>query len=367
MIKMKIVFLRIGSFSGINKSLLKELNKYYEVIDINVHDAIDPRKFKIKSIYNFLINFFNTFFIYGKDWKLYYTTTPFAFKAMTKYAENKLKEIDYDLILQTQTLFAPSFAKLDKPFYIYLDYTHKCSKEIYKNFTENRNKKHYEKWVSLEQDLLEKATKIFTYNETIKKCLVKEHKIDSKKIKVAGVGVHFDDLPNIKKDYDKDLMLAVTNPGSFRLQGIQVAIDAFKILKEKIKNLKLIIVGYVFNEKFPDIEEYSFMEHSKLIDYYDKSLLFLIPGIMGGVQAVLEAMSRKCICIVGEDNVILHEIVQDEKTGFIIKTNNANDLVKKIQYVISLDSNKIKKISENSYEHIKKNYTWEMVVKKIFS
>lgn len=362
---MKILFLKIGGFSKVNENLIEQLSKFHDVKVIEVHDCIDLRKLSIRSIYNSAINFLITFVNYGKRWKYYYTKTPFIFKAMTKYCEHKLKTEDYDIILQTQTLFAASFDKPKKPYYLYVDYTHRYVLEMRKKFMKERKLFHAKEWEKLEESMLKKVDKIFTYNQYIADHNIsEEYGIDSKKTKRVGVGVNLKNIREIERNYDFKTIMFVTSKGSIKVQGLSTVLKSFEMLNKKYPDTRLKIVGYKLKKDIENVESFGFIPLEKFEKIYENATIFVMPGITGGPQATLEAMSKKCICIGGKNNALLHEIIIDRKTGFEVKPYDSQALAERMEYIIK-NKNKMKKIGEAAYKNLIKKFTWQKVAQNI--
>ncbi|MBU4502855.1 MAG: glycosyltransferase family 4 protein, partial [Nanoarchaeota archaeon] len=330
----------------------------------DAHDAINLKKINLISLYNLIVNFTTTLYLYGKKWKLNYTRIPFAFKAMTKYCEKKLKTQDYDIIFQTQTLFSASFNKPKKPYYLYVDYTYRYSPEIRRTWVKQLKKIPSVEWESLENSVFKKADKIFTYNSVVAKNLSEIYCIDPNKIKTVGVGVNLKDIKEIKRDYDFKTILFVTSEGSIKIQGLSTVIKAFEILNKKYPDTRLKIVGYKLKNDPENVESFGFMPLEKFKKMYEQATIFVMPGLSGGPQSTLEAMSKKCICIGGKNNALLHEIIIDGETGFEVKPYDPQALAERMAYVIN-NKNRIKKIGEAAYKNLIKKFTWQKVAENI--
>ena len=362
---MKILFLKIGGFSKVNENLIEQLSKLHDLKVVEVHDAINPRKLTLIALYNFTINFFITFVNYGKNWKHYYTKTPFIFKAMTKYCEHKLKTEDYDVILQTQTLFAASSRKPKKPYYLYVDYTHRYASEMRTEFIKERKLLHAKEWEKLEENMLKKVDMVFTYNQYIADYNIsEEYGIDPKKTKTVGVGVNLKNIKEIKRNYDFKTIMFVTSKGSIKVQGLITVLKAFEILNKKYTDTRLKIVGYKLKKDPKNVESFGFMPLEKFEKMYEKATIFVMPGISGGPQSTLEAMSKKCICIGGRNNALLHEIIINGKTGFEVKSYDPQALAERMEYILK-NKNRMKKIGEAAYKNMLKKFTWQKVAENI--
>lgn len=104
------------------------------------------------------------------------------------------------------------------------------------------------KWKHKEEEFIKKATKIVTVSEEFKSEVQKRTNLDDSKIMVVPNTVRKSFYENcnidhsiIKKYKDAFVILYLGDTGLRR--GLQTAIEAVVLLKEKISNVKLVIVG----------------------------------------------------------------------------------------------------------------------------
>lgn len=154
-------------------------------------------------------------------------------------------------------------------------------------------------------------------------------------------------------------------------KGMEVIIEAFKVLKNKGINLKLYLAGNGEVDYYKELVIAEGLEENivflgainqiKLVDYMSKCKMFLFVPISreGHPKALIEALACGAPCIVS--NVIGNDQVIDSKNGVLIKPNNTNELVINIERILNNN--------EERYEY-KKNavqsavkYDVNMVVK----
>ena len=59
----------------------------------------------------------------------------------------------------------------------------------------------------------------------------------------------------------------------------------------------------------------------------------------------------------------IYEMMEDKVTGFLIKENDPNDLIKKLTILLE-DENLRKKMGENGNKFVVKKFNWNIIAKK---
>ena len=160
-------------------------------------------------------------------------------------------------------------------------------------------------------------------------------------------------------------------------KGIMLLLGAVKKIKEKLPNIKLVIVGSGPLEK----EIKHFIKHSKLennIEFagwlpgtedvariYNQSKIFVMPSFNeGGPRVNLEAMACKTAVITTRVGLMI-DVIQDNKNGVFVDWR-IEDITEKIINLLK-DENLRQRIAENGYKTVQqferkkmiKNYALE--------
>lgn len=157
----------------------------------------------------------------------------------------------------------------------------------------------------------------------------------------------------------------------FVRKGGPDVVRAFKLLAKKYKNIYLTIVGPVpkhISVNHTRIKQIDFVPREKLIkEYYPRADIFVIipPVVEGFGFAVLEAMSFGLPCIVS--NVCaLPELIENGKNGFVIDAGNFDQLVEKLETLISKGSLR-NKLGEEARKKFEKMFSIEKANKRLLS
>ena len=125
----------------------------------------------------------------------------------------------------------------------------------------------------------------------------------------------------------------------FERKGGALLIEAFKILSEKYSNIRLTIVGQVpknFKVQNKKLKVYDFVPRERLMrEFFPRADIFVLapPKVEGFGFSVLEAISFG-IPVVVSNVCALPELVENGKTGFVVKPGSVNDLVEKLEILI---------------------------------
>lgn len=100
--------------------------------------------------------------------------------------------------------------------------------------------------------------------------------------------------------------------------------------------------------------------------YYKMSDLFVMPSITKNTDiegfgiVFLEANYFK-VPVIGTATAGMYEAIIDEKTGFLIKENDVNDLIDKIIFLYNNES-KRKEMGENGFNRVINDFRWENII-----
>ena len=112
----------------------------------------------------------------------------------------------------------------------------------------------------------------------------------------------------------------------FRLKGGKIALEVFKMLKDKDPKIRAIFISRYpkdIEADYPGIEFHNLLPQKKIYSLLSESNIFLYPSLMDTFGfSILEAMSLgvPTVCLETETTAAIREIVEDDKTGKIIST-----------------------------------------------
>jgi len=167
-------------------------------------------------------------------------------------------------------------------------------------------------------------------------------------------------VANIQKSKQQDLFLSVAEQLSkkniiFYLIGGIVESKYFKQIQPKLKKLH-------------NVKYLGALKHEALMKFYEKlDLLMLLSNDEVLPTVILEAMSLGTL-VLSRNVGGVKEIIQNDKNGFLIPyTINVDDIVRKINDILSMKTSNKKKISQTAIKQIQKKFSLQQKSKKIQS
>ncbi len=156
-------------------------------------------------------------------------------------------------------------------------------------------------------------------------------------------------------------------------KGHTLLIEAAKILKEKMPNLKVAIVGdgelreelqcYVKKNKLEKVV-YFLGYQENITQIYSMLDIIAMPSLWEGLSLVLlEAMSQEKV-VVCSDISNNKEVVIDKKDGVLFSKNNFKELANKIYYYY-INTEELEGIGKNAKRKIMSNFNFNKNIKDI--
>ena len=187
------------------------------------------------------------------------------------------------------------------------------------------------------QNISKKSEKLFLHRNFITNLSFKDYE-DRHDFKIFSVGRLID-----QKNFKKLIELFSDSIFEVNIAGDGPDREALLNYAEK-KNCNLKLLGQI--------------ENKELLKYYTNYKFFLsTSNYEGNPKALLEAMASGCIVFTTKNKNSL-EIIENNKNGFFIESNNISNKVENL-----LENPELaKKIIENGYETIRKNYLIEKII-----
>jgi len=194
------------------------------------------------------------------------------------------------------------------------------------------------------------------------------------KIYTIPHGIDLDKFKTKKLKKKKTIKKNILYVGALReYKGLKYLIKAFPLIKDKIDNVKLTIIGKGDQEKALKrlvnnlnlnefVEFKGFVSEKELIEYYRIADLFVLPSPTieesFGLVA-LEALAMNIPAIV-TSGAGVSEIFEKEKIDGIVNPKNPEEIAEKAIEIL----NKKKKKKKKNYRKILEKYNWKDIAKK---
>lgn len=219
----------------------------------------------------------------------------------------------------------------------------------------NNDKKYVRKVVS--------SVKNFNYFVLVSKTLKEFYKERVKGPKCVYIPNIIDNLPDKKSNLDKNNLISIGRLE--KVKGFDDLIDIVRLIKKDMPNIKLYLLGdgsernnlettIKNNNLEKNIILTGFLSKKDMAEYLQKSKLYIMTSHSESFGLVLiEAMSFGIPCIAFDSADGAKELLKND-VGILIENRDKEKMAKKIIELLN-NQNKIKKISEISYNYVK-NY-----------
>jgi len=181
----------------------------------------------------------------------------------------------------------------------------------------------------------------------------------NKKIIVHHMGVDTKKFKFFKRKHTSNQFTVLTVGRLVEKKGYEFSIKAVAKLIKRYKNIKYIIVGDgPLRNKLKSLvtalnldKHVTFtgwLEKNEAIDLYKKADVFLLPSItaknreMEGIPVVLMEAQSSGIPVISTYHSGIPEIVSNNKSGFLVREKDVDEIVKKLQVLIKDDSLRFK-------------------------
>jgi len=346
---------------------LKEIGYNSYVISIKRPGV--PRQEKIEDISVFRVNAF-MFPIIRYPFPNLYSLTKYIYKICRNNEIDILEYYNQDYLTALPIFWTE---KLNLPIFVTINGLPGMSWKFGNFFVDNIGLLHTSFLGKYE---LEKADGIRLLANSLESDL-KKLGIFNKEITTIHNGVDINIFkPNLKNNIREELSIPEENiiilyVGRLsRVKGIEYLIESFKRVNSKYKNLTLLIVGdgelrtvckrmcrgynnIIFTGTRTDI--------NKVMSSAD---IFVLPSLSEGCpNAVLEA-SASGLSVIATKVGAVPELVENNKTGFVVTPKNVEELREKIQILIDDDELR-KEMGRKARKYMEKNFSWKKTANKL--
>lgn len=213
----------------------------------------------------------------------------------------------------------------------------------------------------------------FVQNSENLQFLINNKLVEKTKCKlIPGSGVnleHFKILPYPKEDENiKFLFISRI----MKEKGIEQYLEAAKVIKEKYKNTEFHILGFCeqeYEEKLKTLTDERIVNYHGLqkdvIPFLQEASCLIHPSYYPeGMSNVLLEACASGRPVITTNRSGCREIVEDEKTGYIIEIKNSNQLVEKIEKFLKLSNEQREQMGLNARKKVEKEFDRNIVIEE---
>lgn len=288
-----------------------------------------------------------------------------TFITRSQQTEQKIRELGYtpDLVFHVFGMYCPFWEKFDIPYAMYLDYTMSLAKRNWLPWAPFTNSKEVTSWVECERLAYERTRHIFTMSNLVKSSLVEDYGIKSEKITVVGSSGNFQAPYEGEKTFGTKQILF--NGSDFERKGGNLVLAAFKQVKKRIPEAKLVIIGKKLLIREDGVDNPGRISSlTEMRNLFLKTDLVVAPALCDPFPSFLmEAMNYGVPCIVSARDG-MPEIIDDGVNGIVIAQPTPDLLANQIASLLG-DRAALTSMSQNARHKVKSQLNWNDIAKNI--
>ena len=163
------------------------------------------------------------------------------------------------------------------------------------------------------------------------------------------------DFEYIPAPLDPKRFINISDVKKIEKQVVYVGRDSFEKGIDILKEIESKIDG--------NVKYCTSLPWPEAMETLKASQVFVLPSRVESVpQSILEAFFLK-IPVIATNVGGIPELVTNNKTGILVKPNDPEDLLDKINYLLN-DGELRKTLANNAYDFVLKNFSWEFIIGK---
>jgi glycosyltransferase involved in cell wall biosynthesis len=367
----KIAFIKKGSFSHINDSLLGELAREfpgYRIEVINAPDLVDRdargpvtraarrwvnRLYAVKEFGRYLLPG-------GKKLKHCLPRTSYFFRRMRGALRARLAGDRIAFTFQTQSLFDASVP--GTPHFVYTDHASLATLQ-YPGI--RKTDVWPASWIELEKTIYQNAALVFTMSANISRCLIEKYSCAPSKVACVYAGANVRPAPAQAAGGDRGpsknvLFVGVDweRKGGPRLAGV------FREVLKAHPDARLTVVGCSPQLDLPNCEVVGKVPPERLSAYFQRATVFCLPTRLEAFGIVfLEAFAHK-LPVVATNIGAIPEFVTDGKNGYLVGYDQVKALADRLIELLG-NPDRCRQFGEDGYRVVAEKYNWEMTAARM--
>lgn len=358
----KAAFIKFGSFSHINDSVLAELKKNFPDFQFDVIDMM-PEKYSLEIAVALAYSLKE----YGKDiisgkksFMGTYNRTSFFFNNTRRQILKKLKNGNYSFTFQTQSLYDGSIPGV--PHFIYTDHTHLANLH-YPGW--DRNLLLNKSWLANEIKVYQHAAMNFTMSSNITRSVIEDYSCSPDQVRCvycgSNVQVKEDEVFAESRFSKKNILFVGVD---WQRKGGPVLVNAFKRVLEVYPEASLTIAGCSPKVDLPNCKVLGKVSLAEVKACYNQASVFCLPSLLEpfGV-AFLEAMAHK-LPVVATNIGAIPDFIHEGRNGYLVNPNNDRRMADSLIRLLGSES-KCKSFGEYGSRLFWERYTWEKTGRRL--
>jgi glycosyltransferase involved in cell wall biosynthesis len=257
-----------------------------------------------------------------------------------------------------QSLFDASTPGI--PHFVYTDHTHLENRHYTTTGTPNL---YSQRWIDLERKIYQNAALTFLRSSNVRRSLIEEYGCTPEKAALvyAGSNAKVSAVKAHNINYTKPVILFVGL--DWKRKGGPDLVEAFKVVREKLPEASLTIVGANPDLEVPGCQVIGKVPPEELDPYYQEASVFCLPTYLEPFGIVfIEAMTAH-LPIVATRVGAIPDFVEEGHNGILVEPGDIPGLANALLQLLENPA-LCRSFGESSFQLTRDRYSWETVGEK---
>lgn len=222
--------------------------------------------------------------------------------------------------------------------------------------------------IAYQKRVFDRCTAIFPRTEWAARSVRDDYGIAEKRVVVAGAGANYLAEPLPHGPYDTQTVLFVGI--DFEIKGGPLVVEAFRKVREKLPQAKLVIVGCEPRIDEPGVVVVGKISketpggRERLLQLYGEASVFCM---MSRFEAfgivVIEAQNSGVPCVL-PDSFSFPEMIRDHETGSLVNHYDANQLAEILTTLLGSPA-RLAAMGRAAHAFVQQRWTWDIAAERI--
>jgi glycogen synthase len=290
-----------------------------------------------------------------------------AFILKSQHAEHQINQLENtpDCVFHIFGTYSPFWKRSDIPYAVYLDYTMALAEKAWTPWATFSSRKEQEAWFKCETQLYEHSHHLFTMTDLVKKSLIEDYGIDEQKITTVGLASLFRESYEGVKTFGTQRI--IFNGSDFERKGGDIVIKAFEIVKKKLPNSSLTVIGKQLKTSIEGIENPgAISSQTELEELFLSADLAVAPARCEPTGVfIVDAMRCGVPCIVSANDWNgIPEFLEHGVDSIIINQLHPELLAENIISLLG-NASSLESMSQAARNKVKTQLNWNAIANKI--
>ncbi len=360
----KIGFVKSGSFSHINESVRVQLEEKFPDHDLVVWDVRSMVRRPIPSFLRSMVGMVSAYgvadLIRRRDPVDCFIQSPACFTLIRDQVRRRVSPSGFAFTLQTQSMWDASVPGV--PHFVYTDNTHLAR---FQETGVDRGGFLGEWWLNLEQQIYQRADRIFTMSHNVGRSLIEDYGTAEDKVRCVFAGSNVEMPSSCSHDPTRYARKAILFVGvAWERKGGPELLEAFENLLRRHPDATLTIAGCQPRVRLPNCQVLGRLPLDQVAKLYEAASLFCLPtrnepfGI-----AFVEAMHHS-LPLIGTAIGAIPDFITPEENGLIVPVGDPAALAAALDRALS-DPIALGRMGRRSLELARDRYTWGRVGERL--